>query len=199
MPSTPPSTRPTGMSYPWDELLPTRMEVGGVDYEIRSDYRAILDICAALSDPELDGQERAVVALTIFYPGLSEMPPEHYQEARDRCLCFIRGGMEEDPRARFIKLVDWEQDFSNIVAPINRILGQEVRAVKYMHWWTFLAAFYEIGDCTFAQIVRVRDRLARGKPLDKLDREWYRNNQHLVDFKRKYTSVEDDLAKSWGF
>lgn len=186
------------MSSPWRELLPTRVEVGGAEYVIRSDYRAALDICAALSDPELDGQERAVAALIIFYPDLSAMPPEHYQEAIDQCLRFINGGGEDAPR-KAPKLVDWEQDFQHIIAPINRVLGQEVRAVEYMHWWTFLAAFYEIGDCTFAQIVRIRDRLSRGKPLDKQDREWYQNNRHLVDFKRKYTSAEDEMAKSWGF
>lgn len=187
------------MFSPWHELLPTRVEVGGTEYAVRSDYRAALDICAALSDPELDSRERAVVALTIFYPDLSAMPPEHCQEAVEKCLRFISGGDEGASSRKAPKLVDWEQDFQHIIAPINRVLGQEVRAVEYMHWWTFLAAFYEIGDCTFAQIVRVRDRLARGKPLDKQDREWYQNNRHLVDFKRKYTSAEDEMAKSWGF
>lgn len=186
------------MASPWNELLPTRVDVGGAEYEIRSDYRAILDICAALSDPDLDGQERSVVALTIFYPEFPSMPREHYREAVERCLFFLRGGVEE-PAGCSVRLVDWKQDFPHIVAPINRVLGREVRAVEYMHWWTFLAAFYEIGDCTFAQIVRVRDKLARGQPLDKQDREWYRRNQDLVDFKRKYTSAEDDLARSWGF
>lgn len=185
------------MSTPWRELLPTSVEVGGVGYEIRSDYRAVLDICAALSDPELDGQEKAAVALTIFYPDAADMPPEHWQEAVESCLRFINGGGEE-PSRKAPRLVDWEQDFPYIVAPINRVMGQEVRAVEYLHWWTFLAAFYEIGDCTFAQIVRVRDRLARGGALDKTDREWYRRNRELVDFKRKYTSAEDELVKLWG-
>lgn len=186
------------MSSPWHELLPTSVEVGGAEYAIRSDYRAALDICAALSDPELDGQERAAVALTIFYPDVDAIPPERYEEAVERCLWFLGGGTEEPPQ-KGPRLVDWEQDFQHIIAPINRVLGQEVRAVEYVHWWTFLAAFYEVGDCTFAQIVRVRDRLARGRPLDKQDQEWYRNNRHLVDFKRKYTSAEDEMAKSWGF
>ena len=38
------------MSY----LLPTTLTVGGIEYAIRSDYRAALDIFAALADPELD-------------------------------------------------------------------------------------------------------------------------------------------------
>lgn len=184
------------MPTPWRELLPTSVDVGGAEYEIRSDYRAILDICTALSDPELDERERAAVALTIFYPGLDAMPQEHYEDALKQCLRFINGGCEETP-GKAPRLVDWEQDFQYIVAPINRVTGQEVRAVEYMHWWTFLAAFYEIGECTFAQIVRVRDRLASGKPLDKTDRGWYQHNRQLVDFKRKYTSAEDEQIKRW--
>lgn len=186
------------MSSPWRELLPTSVVVGGAEYEIRSDYRAALDICTALSDPDLDGQDRAIVALTIFFPDWKSIPHEDLQEAINQCMRFINGGTE-DSAHKAPKLVDWEQDFQHIAAPVNRVLGQEVRAVEYMHWWTFLAAFHEIGDCTFAQIVRVRDRLAKGKALDKQDKEWYRNNRQLVDFKRKYTSFEDEMAKSWGF
>lgn len=185
------------MSAPWRELLPTSVEIGGAEYEIRSDYRAILDVCAAISDPELDGQERVVALLNIFYPNLFEMPQDYYQEAVQKCLRFINGGTEEH-KGRSPRLVDWEQDFPYIVAPINRVTGQEIRAVEYMHWWTFLAAYQEIGDCTFAQVVRIRDRLARGKSLDKTDREWYRRNRELVDFKSTYTGAEQELLKEWG-
>lgn len=184
------------MSAPWRELLPTSLEVGGVEYAIRSDYRAVLDICTALSDPELDEQERATVLLAILYPDFEVIPRERLEEAVSQGLRFISGGDESAHKAP--KLVDWEQDFSYIVAPINRVMGQEIRAVEYMHWWTFLAAYYEIGDCTFAQIVRIRNQLARGKTLDKSDREWYRRNRELVDLKRKYTDTEEEMVKNWG-
>ncbi len=184
------------MSAPWNDRLPTSVEVGGAEYEICSDYRAVLDICAALSDPELDGQDKSFVALDIFYPALESMPPEHYEEALRNCMWFINGGADEKP-VRSPRLVDWEQDFPYIVAPINRVTGMEIRAVEYMHWWTFLAAYQEIGDCTFAQVVRVRDRLARSQNLDMQDREWYRRNRQLVDFKRKYTEAEEKTLDRW--
>lgn len=184
------------MSAPWNNSLPTWMEVGGAEYEIRSDYRVILDICAALSDPELTGREQAAAALEIFYLDIETMPPGDYQEALDRLLWFLNGGGTPEGR-KMPKLVDWEQDFAYIVAPINRVTGQEVRAVAYMHWWTFLLAYYEIGDCTFAQVVRIRDRLARGKPLDKTDQDWYNRNRHLVDFKRKYTAQDNAVMDRW--
>lgn len=182
--------------------LPTSVMVDGVEYDIRSDYRAVLEICAALSDPELSGEDKTVVMLDIFYPAFSPddgsdpMPPQHYAEAAKACCEFINCGNAETQK-RAPKLVDWEQDFQHIVAPINRIAGQEIRSVPYMHWWTFVSFYYEIGDCLFAQIVRIRDKLSRGKPLDKEERRWYRENKELVDFKSNYTAAEDELLKEW--
>lgn len=179
--------------------LPESLDVCGVTYPIRTDYRCILEILTDLSDPEEDGQGRSIALLCGLYPGFKDMPPEHWEEAMKAGLWFINGGGDDTPPQKAPRLVDWEQDYSLIIAPINRVAGQEVRALEYYHWWSWLATYGEIGDCTFAQVVRIRNHLARGKVLDKTDREWYRKNRRLVDFKRKYTSVEDDMAKSWGF
>lgn len=179
--------------------LPTELEVCNKTYEIRSDYRAILDICTALSDANLGEQERALVALSIMYPDFENMPQEHYEEAIRRCFWFIACGDDDQNRQNEPKLVDWEQDFKYIVAPINRVCGKEIRAVSYMHWWTFVSAYYEIGgDCTFSQIVRVREKLARGKPLDKADKDWYRKHRQIVDFKTVYTEQEEKICAAWG-
>lgn len=177
--------------------LPTSVEIQGTEYAIRSDYRCILEICTAVSDPELSNDEKVFAALTIFYPDFEEMPPDCIQEAIERCFWFINGGETEPDKRKAPKLVDWEQDFQYIVAPINRVLGCEVRSVEYLHWWSFLSAYMEIGDCTFAQIVNIRDKKARGKSLDKTEREWYRRNRQLVDFKHKYTDTDQDLMREW--
>lgn len=176
--------------------LPESVEVQGTAYPIRTDYRCILDILTDLSDPEASGQDRAAAVLIGLFHGFGNMPPEHYKDAIQAGLHFINCDSGNAPN-KAPRLVDWEQDYSLMIAPINRVIGGEVRAVKYMHWWTFLAAYQEIGDCTFAQVVRIRDRLSRGKKLDKQDREWYRKNRHLVDFKRKYTSADEALLKEW--
>lgn len=177
--------------------LPECVTVDGVSYQIRSDFRAALDIFAALNDPQLSGQERAFACLSIFYPDFDAIPPEAYQEAIAACFWFLNGGQEEHKEQKPMKLVDWEQDFSFIVAPVNRVIGKDIRT-GYLHWWTFLSAYYEIGDCTFAQIVRIRDHKLRGKKLDKADAEWYRKNRELVDFKTTYSEAEHDLLKEWG-
>ena len=178
--------------------LPTSLPVCGVEYEIRSDFRAALDIIIALNDQELKDNEKMLVALYIFYPEFDEMPSEHCREALRQCFWFLNGGQEDSPEQKSpVRLMDWEQDFQYIVAPINRVVGKDIRGIEHMHWWTFVSAYYEIGECLFAQIVRVRGLLKKGKKLDKTDREFYREHRDMVDIKTKYSDAEQDVLAAW--
>lgn len=177
--------------------LPKSVEIDGTEYNIRWDYRPILDICIALSDPDLSGEERAFIALDIFYPTFAEMPQAHYKEAVARCIEFINCGVEATNK-KSPRLVDWEHDFPLIVNPVNRVLGREIREETPLHWFSFVSAYQEIGDCVFAQVVRIRDKKARGKTLDKPDREWYQRNREIVDIPTKYSKAEEDFLREWG-
>lgn len=178
--------------------LPVSLNVGGVAYDIRTDFKAALDILAALADQELEPQEKAYTACAILYPDFDTIPLEHLEEAINKCYWYINGGESDEGKQKLPRLLDWEQDIKNIIPPVNRILGKEVRYPnEKVHWWTFLSAFYEIGDCFFAQIVRIRDKLARHKTLDKTDKEFYRKNKAIVDFKTKYTTAEENILKEF--
>lgn len=178
--------------------LPTSLEVCGHTYDIRSDYRAVLDICTALSDTDLGEQDKCLATLDIFYPDFEGMPPEHYQEAIKACFDFISCGDNDEKKKNTPQLVSWEKDFKYIVAPVNRILGGDIRGLDYLHWWTFISAYMEIGgDCTFAQIVGIRSKQAKGKQLDKSEREWYSQNRDIVDIKTNYSQQEDAVFAVW--
>lgn len=183
--------------------LPKSVNIGGEDFPIRYDYRVILDIFEAINDPDLNDEDRALAVLQMFYPDFDRI--EDYDAAIRECLKFINGGKEEETGKKQPQLVCWEQDFPYIVAPVNRVLGEEIRGVEYdieanaggLHWWTFLSAYYEIGDCLFAQIVRIREKKAKGKKLDKSEQEFYKKNRDIIDIKRHYTEAEDDIIKAW--
>ena len=183
--------------------LPKSVMVGGEDFPIRYDYRVILDIFEAMNDPDLSEEDRALAVLQMFYPEWEALPD--FDEAIHECMIFINGGKDQPEGRKAPNLVSWEQDFPYIVAPLNRVLGREIREDDYdigtntggLHWWTFLGAYYEIGDCLFAQIVRIREKKAKGKKLDKSEQEFYRKNRDLVDIKRHYSEAENDLVKMW--
>lgn len=178
--------------------LPTTVEIDGTEYPIRSDYRAILDIISALNDPELGDEEKAFIVMDIFYEDMSQIPAEGYRAALEECFKFIDCG-EENKQSNAKQVVDWEQDFRYIIAPINAVAGKEIRAEEYLHWWTFISLYGEIsGDCTFAQIVRIREKQSRGKALDKVEQEWYNRNRALVDRRQRFTSAEEEIMRLWG-
>lgn len=187
--------------------LPVSVGVGGREYAVRTDYRCILDIFEIITDPEFTEEEKAREMMDIFYfePSYEEIPPRDWQEAIDKCCQFINGG-EQARAEKGPKVMDWQQDFQLIAAPVSRVYGKDIRAVPYdpktnvggLHWWTFLALYMEIGDCLFAQVVRIRDMKARGKRLDKQDVEFYQRNRNLIELKTRYTQAEEDFFREWG-
>lgn len=179
---------------PWNYSLPVVLTVGGEERQIRSDYRAALDCFLALTDNELDNYNKAMELLDILY--VDELPPELWQEAIEKALWFLNGG-EAERKEKGKQLVSWTQDFTMIASPVSKIIGQDIRGMTYLHWWSFLSAYMSIGDCLFAQVVSIRDKKARGKTLDKTDKEFYRRNKEIIDIKKPLTDEEAELLKEW--
>lgn len=193
------------MGSAWD--FPTSLNIGGVDYEIRTDYRAVLDLFAALSDPELTDEDEQVTAymqnrvmLEIMFPQCDDIPLEHMQEALEKVTEFIDMGISDDRKKP--KTMDWEQDAPILIPAINRVLNCEIRAQKYIHWWTFLGAYMEIGESLFSNIVHIRQKKASGKKLEKWEQDFYNDNKSLIDFKQKdkrSTEEKDVLRDYFGY
>lgn len=177
--------------------LPTSVEVNGAVYAVRSDYRAILDVIGVLGDAGISDEDRTLICLTIFVEDFDEMPVGDFQEAIERMFWFINGGSDKKQSGKKPKLMDWKQDFPLIVSPVNKVVGYEIRSCEYMHWWTFLAAYQEIGDCLFAQVVSIRKKRMQGKKLDKADAQFYRDNRDIVDLHRDVTDAEKALLAEW--
>lgn len=166
--------------------LPNSAEIGGVTYPIHADFRDILEIFRYLDDPDQPDYVRWRIAIALFYEG--EIPQAHYQEAMDYLSDFISCG---DRAAKpGPKLLDWEQDAQVIVADVNKVAGAEIRSLPFLHWWTFMAYFNAIGEGQLSTLVSLRDKLSRGKKLEKWEQEYYRKNKVRVDLKKRYSAEE---------
>lgn len=172
---------------PWS--LPERVTVAGREYAIHADFRDILNIIRRLEDPDEPEFVRWTVALALFYEDWQSIPPAHRGEAMEQLARFIACGREETARPG-PKLLDWEQDAGVIVADVNRVAGCEVRALPFLHWWSFAAWFHAIGEGQLSTLVSIRDKLRRGKPLEKWERDFYRENKSRVDLKQRYSAEE---------
>lgn len=180
----------------WD--FPTSMEIGERTWEIRSDFRAVLDVMEVLADDTISNEERAYVALSVFYIDYDPrmMTADENNEAISKLMWFVRGGRDEEKSAG-PRLMDWDQDFHMLAPPINRVLGYECRTCEYLHWWTFLGAYMEIGDCYFANVVSIRSKRAQGKKLDKADQEFFRKHRSDIELRREITDADMDDINEW--
>lgn len=169
--------------------LPTSLEIDGTEYRIRTDFRDIINIMVALGDPDLDDEAKAYVFFTAFF--IDPVPPPLRGAAMEAGFEFINGGMKSDNRPA-PKLMDWEQDAPLIMPAINKVAGKEVRALEYLHWWTFLGYYMEIGESQFSTVIGIRQKLQKKQKLEKYEKEYYRQNKETVDLKKKISSDELD-------
>ena len=185
----------------WD--LPVSLTIGDTGFDIETDFRKVLYVLSVFNDPDYEPDEQAAVCLRVMVKDWESLPPARYREAMEALAAFIDGpGVREDKRRPMPRTMDWEQDGPVIIPAVNRVLGQEVRALPYLHWWTFLGAYMEIGECLFSTVVGIRQKRARGKKLDKQEQQFVRENKALVDLRRKLTAQEreqkDELRKLFG-
>lgn len=171
--------------------LPTSLNVRGVDYAIRSDFRAILDVLIALNDKDLDDNDKAIVLLQIVFVEWQKIPKDCMQEAINKAVKFIDCNCKSDGKTR-PKMVDWEQDSNLIIPAINKVAHTEIRAVEYLHWWTFFSYYMEIGEGLFSNVISIRQKKAKGKKLEKWEQEFYRENKAIIDFERAEERNEEE-------
>lgn len=173
------------MTAPDVWTLPQAVAVEGEEYAIHSDYRDILGIIAWLTGAEgadLDPGQRWYVALRLFYPRFAAMPRSRWGPAAEALAAFIAGG-RPGGRGDGARLLDWRQDAPLIVSGVNRVAGQDVRALPYLHWWSFLASFDAIGEGALCTVVAIRDKLRRGKKLEPWELDFYRSHRAQVDLR----------------
>lgn len=183
--------------YAWE--LPTSLEVGGKEYDIRTDYRVILDILAAMNDPEIfepgmteDEKkiEQTMTMLQILYIDFDSIPPRDYQEAAEKAVDFIDCGIKGDDKPK-PRTMDWEQDAPIIAPEVSKVAGRDIR-VGETHWWEFFGYYLGIGEGVFNTIVSIREKRRKGNKLEKWEKEFYQNNKNLIDLKIKKIERSDE-------
>lgn len=168
--------------------LPTSLEVNGKQYDIRTDYRDCLLIMQAFNDVDLTDYDKLQITIQILYCEI----PEDIEEAYNKAIWFLDCGDTVNKPYSRKPLYDFEQDEQMIFSAINKVADKEVRAVEYMHWWTFIGYFSEIGESQFSTVVHIRDKKQKGKKLEKWEQDYYRNNKDIIDLKRRHTAQEKE-------
>lgn len=174
--------------------LPTALEINGAEYEINTDFRVVLTIFEAFEDPELSEKEKSLVMLYLLFVEPGAIPRGDLQDALTKAAWFIDGGGAErkETGSSGKRVFSWVHDEKILFSAINKVAGFETRAAEYLHWWTFLGYFNEIGEGMFSTVISIRQKKARGKKLDKWDEDFYRANRTLCDLPTARSKAEQE-------
>ncbi len=175
--------------------LPRKVDVNGNEYAIRTDFRDILKIITAFNDPNLEDNEKVYICLYIFYEEFESIPKADYEAAFKAAIRFIDNSTEDPDESKNIPhIMDWEQDEAIMFPAINKVAGYETRSAKYIHWWTFLGYYMEISDGIYSNVLNIRMKKAKHKPLEKWEREFWSSNKKICVLKTRLSN-EEQAAK----
>lgn len=186
----------------WD--FPVSVIIDGEEYEIENncDYRVVLDCIAVYEDANLDLQTQHQTALIIFYKEPKKI--KNLEEAVRQMLRVIdcegedeeKSNTQSEPQPR---LMSWKKDFKFIAPAVSRILGYDVRTPnKFTHWWSFLGAYQEIGECTWSTFISIRKKKLHGQKLEEWERKVYKENKKDIDLPQNLTDEEREwLDSDW--
>lgn len=192
--------------------LPITVEICGEEYKIRNDcdYRVILDVNSALCDDKETPEYNMHCAMYIFFENPELLPDPLtaqtaeevaiIQECMDKITLILNCGEEQKKgEQNKPKIMDWEHDFKNMVAPINRVLGYSVRSEKnHTHWYDFISAYGEIGECYWSQVMNIRQKRAKGKALDTQEQAFYREHKDDINLPIEMSEEEKEwLDEDW--
>lgn len=185
--------------------LPESLSIGGQEYNVRSDYRDVLQIFEAFSAPDLSVDEKWVVAIKLLIEPFScaddvfKAVEDGFdvEDAVEKILWFIRAGKPQSDKEEF-PIYDWSKDEQMIFSAINeKAKCVEVRYEQYLHWWTFLGYFEEIDKSSMISFVmNIRNKRNKGKKLEKHEQDFYNKNKELVDIQRPMSKEEREAEEA---
>lgn len=174
--------------------LPTTLTVDEREYEINSDFRFALPCILAFADPELTDHNRVTVLLNNIYKEI----PANTSEAVKQAVWFLDCGKQSPEKPTGPVLMDWGQDEQYIFSSVNKKAGFSVRALPYLHWWDFVGYYMEPDESLYSQIVNIRAKRKLGKKLEPWEKEFYAQNQEVIDLKCDQDEIERILEELEG-
>lgn len=165
------------------DQLPENVEIGGVEYPIRSDFRTSILFELLIQDDEMDAKDKIMPALNLYYPEI----PQNISEAVDKLLWFYRCGKNTDDirndsgnaEGAPNKVYSFEYDDDYIYAAFLEQYGIDLQDVKYLHWWKFRALFKSLGENTeFVKIMGYRSMKISSK-MSKEQKDFYKHMQEI--------------------
>lgn len=173
---------------------PTKIEVGGLFYEIDADFRTGIAFELLMLDEEFTETEKAARAMELYFPQI----PDDEEEAMEKILWFYLCGREEtnqeeketEPAPKNI-VYSYEYDAGSIYAAFLSQYGMDLVEIPFLHWWKFKALFHALDEnLEFMKIMRYRAVDITKVPKEQKD--FYRKMKQIYALPDNRTEEEKE-------
>ena len=158
------------------DLLPTTVDIEGIEYEINSDFRTSILFELLMQDVEIEDEEKIIQALQLYY----KKCPKNIDEAINKMLWFYSCDKENTLKAdsktgsSSEKIYDFDYDDEYIYSAFLDQYGIDLNEIEYLHWWKFKAMFKALKeDNEIVKIMGYRS-IDLSKVEDKKQKEFYK-------------------------
>lgn len=172
------------------ERLPETVIIGGMEYEIKSDFRTSIKFEQMLFDPQISKAEALSKGIDLYYP----IRPTEEKEALEKIIWFYRCGeteLRKPNRNSGKRLYSTEHDFKYIYAAFLEQYRIDLLE-EDMHWWKYQALFVSLNECMFQRIVGYRAIDIKKLPAE--ERKKYRQLQKAFELPEKELFSASDRA-----
>lgn len=175
--------------------LPSSLLVQGQQLAINADWRPCVNIMRMFERTDLSDSEKIMCMVGILY--VDEIPDNLLVEAAEQAVWFLNLGEESTGKGKTTgRLFSWEQDLKYIISAVDKSAGFSIRSKDFYHFWEFMSAFFESGECVFNTLVHQRKLKKTGKQ-SKADKEWWIENKDIAELKVELTSDEKEVLDAF--
>lgn len=165
---------------------PEVIEISGVKYSIRTDYRDALACLNCIADTELSDYERAYGVIALLY----EEAPANAREALALAVKYLRCGRETLPEGRAD--MDFEFDMHYIRSSFRSDYGIDLNRQR-LHWWEFCELLQGLTDGCILNRVRDIRHFDLSGIKDSKTRQRIIKAQREVALPERLSSLEQDI------
>lgn len=175
------------------DLLPIKVEIEGIEYDINSDFRISMLFELMMGDNDLDDHQKIEQALLLYYPKI----PNDINLAVEQMLWFYRCGKDivassGNGKGKSTQIYSFDFDDEYIYSAFLDQYNIDLQDVD-LHWWKFKALFKSLKeDNEVVKIMGYRS-MDLNKIKDKEEKAHYKKMKDL--YKIKNIQSKDEIEK----
>lgn len=175
------------------DLVPSTLNVGGINYEINCDFRTSILFELMMQDRSVSKKDKLKIAIELYFKEV----PSNLEEAINKIVWFYKCGKEDKKQVGETnqtqkQIYSFEHDADYIYSAFFSQYGIDLQDEENLHWWKFKAMFQGLNDNN--EIVKIMGyrALSLNEIKDKHQKAHYRKLKNLYKLPDNRTEEEKE-------